>query len=253
MILGVGAGLTGGLFGVGGGIIVVPGLVLLLGLTPHRAHPTSGAAIVATAAAALSRFALADSVDWTSGPVLFAGAGLGAWVGTRVIDRVSAPWLTRAFVAVLALSAVRMAFGGGAGGMATSVDLRWWTVGGLLVAGCAAGLAAAVLGVGGGLIFVPTLVGLFSVAQHVAQGTSLAVMLPTTLVATFLHGRAGRIDWRLAAAVGAGGVLGGWLGAELALAIGGLALRRMFAGLLILVALRMLRSAQRLDRAVRNS
>ena len=89
-------------------------------------------------------------------------------------------------------------------------------------------------------MFVPTLAALYAVDQHVAQGTSLAAMVPTTIVAAVAHGRAGRIDWPLAGAVGAGGIIGGLAGAELALRLDPLLLRRLFAGVLVLVAIRML-------------
>lgn len=235
--------MTGGLFGVGGGIVVVPGLVFLLRYLPHRAHPTSGAAIVVTAGAALVRFAADGSVDWWAGGALFAGAGLGALVGAKVIDRISGRWLTRAFVLILAISAIRLLLPNAATGPAASalsVDLTFWAWSGLLVAGLVAGIAAATLGVGGGIVFVPTLAALFLLDQHVAQGTSLAAMVPTTLVAAVAHGRAGRIDWPVAAAVGVGGVVGGLTGAGWALSLDPLVLRRLFAGLLIVVAARML-------------
>ncbi len=78
--------------------------------------------------------------------------------------------------------------------------------------------------------------------QHVAQGTSLAAMVPTTIVAAVIHGRAGRIDWPVAAALGIGGIAGGLIGADWALALDPVLLRRLFAGLLIVVSVRMLRS-----------
>jgi uncharacterized membrane protein YfcA len=236
------AGLAGGLFGVGGGILIVPGLVLLLRMVPHRAHPTSGAAVVLVAATALSRFAFDGSVDWPAALALFVGAGVGAAVGASIIDRISARLLNRAFVAILLVSVVRLLLpDGDATLFVTAVDITVGATAGLLAAGALAGLLAATLGVGGGIVFVPALAAFFSMNQHVAQGTSLAAMVPTTIVATVAHSRAGRIDWKPAAAVGIGGVVGGWLGAGLALGLDPLLLRRLFAGLLIVVAVRLLR------------
>ena len=244
-IIGLVAGITGGLFGVGGGLLVVPGLVLLLGFVPHRAHPTSGAAIVATAGAALARFAVDGSVDWPTAVALFAGAGIGALIGARVIDRISAEWLARAFLLLLVVSAVRLLIPDNAtepDAFVVSVDLTVGALVGLLAAGMVAGLLAATLGVGGGIVFVPTLAALYTVNQHVAQGTSLAAMVPTTIVAALAHGRAGRIDWQIAGALGVGGIIGGLAGAEVALHLDPLVLRRLFAGLLVVVAVRMLLS-----------
>ena len=115
------------------------------------------------------------------------------------------------------------------------------TVVAFIALGLTAGVLAATLGVGGGIVYVPALVALFSFAQHEAQGTSLASIVPTTLVAALVHARAGRIDWRAAAVLGIGGVLGGVLGASSALALDDTLLRRLFAVFLVLMALRMLR------------
>jgi uncharacterized membrane protein YfcA len=89
------------------------------------------------------------------------------------------------------------------------------------------------------------LVTLFSFAQHEAQGTSLAVIIPTALLAATIHGRAGRVDWRTAILLGSGGIVGGLLGAGTALSLEAPVLRRMFAIFLILMAIRMLRRTTR--------
>lgn len=112
----------------------------------------------------------------------------------------------------------------------------------LVAIGLFAGIIGAALGVGGGIVIVPALVVLLTVPQHAAQGTSLAVIVPTAIVATLVHSRAGRVDLRLALGLGAGGVIGGVLGAFTALSLDALLLRRLFALFLVLMALRMLRS-----------
>jgi uncharacterized protein len=113
----------------------------------------------------------------------------------------------------------------------------------LLTIGLFAGAIGAALGVGGGIVIVPALVVLVAVPQHAAQGTSLAVIIPTAIVAAAVHGRAGRVDWRLAVALGSGGVVGGLLGAVSALSLDALVLRRLFAVFLVVMAVRMLRTA----------
>ena len=110
LLLGLAAGVVSGLFGVGGGVIMVPGLVLLFGLGPHRAHATSVAAIVAAAAAGMLPFAINGDVDWGLAPVLFAGGATGALVGARLLGSLPAKWLTRSFVALLLITAVRLFF-----------------------------------------------------------------------------------------------------------------------------------------------
>jgi uncharacterized membrane protein YfcA len=114
------------------------------------------------------------------------------------------------------------------------------TVVGLVALGLVAGALAASLGVGGGIIIVPALVVLFEFSQHAAQGTSLAVIIPTAIVAVTVHARAQRVEWRPAFWVGAGGILGAVVGSRVALALDGRVLRRMFAVLLVIVAVRLL-------------
>lgn len=114
------------------------------------------------------------------------------------------------------------------------------TVVALIVVGLAAGALGAMLGVGGGIIYVPALVALFSFAQHEAQGTSLVVIVPSTIVAAFVHAKAKRVDWRTAMLLGLGGISGGLIGARVALGIDAPLLKRMFAVFLVIAAVRML-------------
>jgi uncharacterized protein len=110
-LLGIAAGFFSGLFGIGGGLVMVPGMVLWLSMTQHRAHATSMAAIVVVAAAAVIPFAADGEVIWDKVGWLLAGSLVGAVAGARLISRVSAVWLARAFVALALVAAVRLALG----------------------------------------------------------------------------------------------------------------------------------------------
>ena len=110
MILGLAAGIFGGTFGVGGGVIIVPGLVLWVGLTQHRASATSVTAIVATASAAVARFTVGGEVAWDVAGWILVGALTGAYVGGSVMERIPAIWLARAFFVVVMVAAVRLWF-----------------------------------------------------------------------------------------------------------------------------------------------
>lgn len=121
--------------------------------------------------------------------------------------------------------------------------LEWLS---LIVLGLIGGTIAAALGVGGGVIYVPALVLIFSVDQHLAQGTSLAVILPTAVVATIAHARLGNVRWPTVVPVALAGVAAAALGAWLALGIDGDLLRRLFGVFLVLVAARLAFRAQRL-------
>jgi uncharacterized membrane protein YfcA len=112
--LGIVAGFVGGLFGVGGGLVMVPGMVLALGVAQARAHATSVTAIVAAASASVVPLAFEHRVDWDTAALLLAGSLAGAAAGARLIDRVAEAWLARSFVAIVVAAAVRMALEAGA-------------------------------------------------------------------------------------------------------------------------------------------
>lgn len=252
-LLGLAAGTLGGLFGIGGGLVMVPGMVLFLAVAQHRAHATSLAAMIASSAAAVVPLALADRIDWDTGGFLLLGSMFGAYLGARLFARIPEVWLAGGFVALALASAVRMFLERDAPGAAATgtpgLDASWAGVVGFVVVGFLAGVLGGVLGVGGGIVFVPAMVTLYGFEQHLAQGTSLAVIVPTALVATIAHGRRGQVDWRLALLLATGGVAGGWLGARLALALDAPMLRVLFASFLVLMALRMLWRTWRHSRA----
>jgi uncharacterized membrane protein YfcA len=109
----------------------------------------------------------------------------------------------------------------------------------LLAIGLAAGFLAGLLGIGGGVLIVPALVLLLGFDQHVAQGTSLVVIIPAALLGSWTHCRHRRLNVRDAAFVGAGGILGAAVGSLSALSLDDQLLQRLFAVVLIVVALRM--------------
>jgi uncharacterized membrane protein YfcA len=110
----------------------------------------------------------------------------------------------------------------------------------LLLVGLVVGLFSGVVGIGGGILFVPALVWLAGMDQHRAQGTSLgALLLPVGLFAFLEYYRKGNADLRVALLLGAGFLVGGYFGAVGAHHISELWLRRIFAITLIAVGGRM--------------
>ena len=104
------AGIVAGLFGVGGGVIVVPGLVLWLALTQREASGTSTATIVASSAAAMATFGLSGSVDWRAAGLILVGSVFGAWFGAWIAEQVNERSLAITFALVLAIAGIRMVF-----------------------------------------------------------------------------------------------------------------------------------------------
>jgi uncharacterized membrane protein YfcA len=104
LLMACGVGVAGGLFGVGGGVLLVPLLVLVFGFEQRRAQGTSLVALVPpTGLLAFLNYASAGNVDWTVGLWIMPGVFFGAMAGTRMAQKVSSRGLRRA-VAVLVLA-----------------------------------------------------------------------------------------------------------------------------------------------------
>jgi uncharacterized membrane protein YfcA len=107
---------------------------------------------------------------------------------------------------------------------------------GILV-GLIGGTLSGLTGLGGGFIMVPLLIYLFGMSQHVAQGTSLTVLLPPLgLFAVWHYYNAGNIDVRVAVLVAIGFVAGGYLGGWVAQLIPGPLLRKGFAVMMLFIS-----------------
>src|SRR5687768_8214922 len=106
--IGVGAGVLSGLFGVGGGIILVPAMVLLAGMAQQRASATSLASIVPIAAVGAIIFGSADSVDLPAALVLTVGSLVGVQIGTRLMARIGDDRLRIGFAVFMIAVALTM-------------------------------------------------------------------------------------------------------------------------------------------------
>lgn len=235
--VGILAGFLSGLFGVGGGILIVPGLVFVLDMEQHRAHGTSLAAIFPIAISGVTGFALDGGVDWTAAAFLVAGSLGGTVIGTAALRRIAPGPLRLLFAGVLFAAAIRMLTdipeGAGRG------DLDVAMVAGLVGVGLVAGVAAGLLGVGGGIVMVPGQTIFFSISDVVAKGTSLAVIVPASLLGTYRNVRFGNADVRVAMAVGLSGVVSAFLASKLSFRMSPTLSSVLFALLLVVAGTRM--------------
>jgi uncharacterized membrane protein YfcA len=115
-----------------------------------------------------------------------------------------------------------------------------------VVLGLAAGVLAGMFGVGGGILFVPTLVAL-GLDHHDATGTSLLAVIPTAVVGTWRQARYGNVRWRGALIIGAAAAAAAQGGVALAEALSDATLRKLFAGFLVLVAAQIAWRARRAE------
>lgn len=105
---GLAAGVLSGLFGVGGGIVMVPAMVLMLGIAQRRAQAASLAAIIPIATVGALVFGGADNLDLAAAAVLTAGALIGVRLAGRILTRLSDARLRQIFGALLAAVAIAM-------------------------------------------------------------------------------------------------------------------------------------------------
>ena len=236
------AGALSGLFGVGGGIVIVPGLVLLMDMEQRRAHATSLAAIVPIAVAGAAGYAWEGAVDWPAVALLVVGAAAGTYAGTRFLRRLPERALKVIFAGFLVAAAITLPIEVSAA--AGSADVTVVTGALLLAVGIVAGILAGLLGVGGGIVMVPALVLLLSVSQPVAKGTSLVVIIPTALFGTARNVRERDVDLGVAAAAGLTGVLFGFAASLVSVRLDPLLSGVLFGLLLAAVSLRLLLSAR---------
>ncbi len=230
------AGLLSGVFGVGGGIILVPALVMVVGLGVRTAAATSLATVVPIALAGLTGYALAGEVAVRLALVVAGGALIGTAIGTRLLRVLSERVLLSAFSVLLIVVAVRMfqATGSGAGPSSESLFVLEAAAIGLFT-----GVLSGLFGVGGGFVIVPALILLLGEAPAMAKGTSLLAMLPPAIFGSVLNSRSGFVDWPVVAAAGLTGAVLSFFTAGLSVGLDPDLANISFAVLLLAVAVRM--------------
>jgi len=250
--LGAAAGTTAGLLGVGGGIIVVPGLAFLLGdaVPAHRlmqvAVGTSLTTIVATSLSSIRAHSRHGAIRWEVVGRLTPGIIVGAILGAAIADVLPTRGLAAVFGAFLVLAAVRLAVPG-----QPSAHRELPRTPGLFAWGGGIGTFSSLVGIGGGTITVPFLTWC-NVAIRNAVGTSSACGLPIAVTGAtgfVVAGwgtpglppwSTGYVYWPAFVALVPMSILFAPLGARLAHTISMFALRCIFAVFLLVVGLRML-------------
>ena len=252
LLLGLMAGTLSGLLGIGGGVIIVPALVFLFGLTQHCAQGATLALMVPPIGAlAAWDYYKRGFVNIRIAALICAGFALGGYLGAILANDLSNSVLERVFGFALLLIALKMFFSKdraqGENQSPDSKDGRAKSNSSLksslayILLGVVAGALSGLIGIGGGVLIVPALVFLFGLSQHEAQGTTLALMVPPIgLFAALEYYRLGSVKVPVAGLVCAGFFLGALLGAKLANRMSNRMLARIFGLGMILIALKML-------------
>jgi len=237
MGFGIGAGLLSGMFGLGGGIIIVPGLMFAFKMDQRRAHGTSLGGVFLISCASFLTYWKHDEVNWHIVLWLALGSVFGSLIGARLLATLSKRTLTISFIAVLVIAGVRMFFKiDSSGVMVINAPTAAW----LVFIGVIVGAIAGMLGIGGGLMTVPILVVLFHVSPALAKGTSLAVVIPTAFSGTLQNFRNNNADLTAAGIVSITGIFAAIGGSWVATRMDDVVSNFLFAILLIVIAARML-------------
>ncbi len=262
-------GFLSGMFGVGGGFLMTP-LLMLVGIPPTVAAASDSCQIAAASASGTFAHARMGNVDYKLGGLMLVGGIGGGAVGVQVIKLlrqmgnadflimvtyVVVLGLIGAYMFVESLSTLR-------GRVHSEAARRPSRAGRILaalplqtsfpksgirhsifvpIALCAlVGILAAIMGVGGGFIMIPAMVYLLRMPMHVAVGTDLFQILFTATGVTFMQASVNHtVDFILAIVLGLGSTLGAQLGARVAKRLRGEQLRIILSGIVLLVCVKM--------------
>lgn len=255
VLLGAVAAVFGSIVGLGGGIIIVPALMLLApSITGAEmdhavAVGVSLTVLIVTALASTMAYAKRGIVDFRLSALLFAASGPAALLGSAITG-------------LLPQGAFQLAFGCSMLGLSLLMMFRdrmkpftkQWPVertltdasgerhvygyGVLpaLVIGFFVGFISGLFGIGGGSLFVPLMVLLFRFPPHVATATSVFVIFLSAILGSGMHAALGEVDWLYVLALAPGAWIGGKLGARIALRLTGNGLMRLLRGSLLALA-----------------
>jgi uncharacterized membrane protein YfcA len=254
--IGVVAAIFGSIVGLGGGIIMVPVLVLIgeqitgNPVTTPIAVGTSLAVLIFTALSASYTYYKQGKVDFRSGWLFFATSGPAAMVGAQLTNGIpQGPFqlsfgifmfimfglmIARQRMKPLRLKwSVQRSFTDGNG-----IEHHYgYNIALALLIGCGVGFCSGLFGIGGGSLFVPLMVLLFRFPPHIATATSMFVILLSSILGSGVHAWHGNIDWILFAALMPGAIVGGRVGAIIASRMSGKQLIWLLQATLLVMAI----------------
>ena len=248
IVVGMLVGVLSGMFGIGGGTVIVPALVWL-GLSQRNAAATSTLAIVPTSISGVVSYATGGHVDWLAAVLLFCGMFVGGQIGSWLLSRLPELVLRWIFVAFLVFVVINQV------SFVPSRDhqIVMTVATGVCLAllGVVIGMLAGLLGIGGGALAVPALSILFGASDLIARGTSLLAMFPNSITtsAANLKRRLAHVKTALIIGVTAAvtAPLGTWIAGAVSPRVGAI----MFACYLCVLLVRSVFVAVKATRAAR--
>lgn len=248
IVVGMLVGVLSGMFGIGGGTVIVPALVWL-GLSQRNAAATSMLAIVPTAISGVVSYAAGGNVDWLAAALLFCGMFVGGQIGSWLLSRLPELVLRWIFVAFLVFVVINQV------SFVPSRDhqIVMSVTTGICLAllGVIIGTLAGLLGIGGGALAVPSLSMLFGASDLIARGTSLLAMFPNSITTSAANLKRKLAHVKTALIIGVTAAvtapLGTWIAGEVSPRVGAI----MFACYLCVLLVRSVFVAVKATRAAR--
>lgn len=248
IVIGMLVGVLSGMFGIGGGTVIVPALVWL-GLSQRNAAATSTLAIVPTSISGVVSYATGGHVDWLAAVLLFCGMFVGGQIGSWLLSRLPELVLRWIFVAFLVFVVINQV------SFVPSRDhqIVMSVTTGICLAllGVIIGTLAGLLGIGGGALAVPSLSMLFGASDLIARGTSLLAMFPNSITTSAANLKRKLAHVKTALIIGVTAAvtapLGTWIAGEVSPRVGAI----MFACYLCVLLVRSVFVAVKATRAAR--
>jgi uncharacterized membrane protein YfcA len=251
LLIGLVAGVLSGMFGIGGGVVIVPALIALVGFELQQAVGTSLAALLMPVAIfAVIAYYRAGMIHLRVAVPIAVGLIFGGLVGAEFALGLPTDTLQRLYgIFLLYVSwrfieptkwlAERRNGKPAAAPEPDPVIERSWLL--MLVVGLGAGVLSGMFGIGGGIVIVPLLAGLLRFDQKVAVGTSLgAQLLPVGIASVISYYNAGKLEVGPAALVAVGLVFGAFAGAKIALGLPSATVKRLYGIFLLFMGIRFL-------------
>src|SRR3954454_19354921 len=236
--IGLVAGLLSALFGVGGGLIVVPALVAFRRFPLKQATATSLLAIGFTAVFGGIRYGISGDVHLLDAVLIGVPAMLGVTFGTSLQRRISTRLLHVGFALLAALTGLKLVTGvAGFDSGSSSLTFQHLLLVGVL--GITAGILSGLFGVGGGIVFVPALALGVGLSQLHAEGTSLVAMIPVVALGAYRQWKQELVRVDVSVTIGLSSIPGVLVGAAIATSLADDTLKKAFGVFLLAVAVQM--------------
>lgn len=244
-LLGIAAGVLSGLFGIGGGIVMVPALLVFFGMDILDANATSLAAmLLPVGMLGVMAYYKAGLIQVRDSLIIAAGLFLGSFAGGELAMLIPENLLSKCYAVILIYLAIHYLdvpahFKSKTTDQAVvKPGLLNKSVWAFLLVGVAAGVFAGLFGKGGGIVIVPMLIAFFRYEPKQAAATSLAALqLPVGLPSVLIYAQNGHLQLVLAAFIAFGILIGALLGSRLGVKLSASVFKKIFGVFLLFVAI----------------